>query len=57
MNKDTKDLKHINFRVTVPEESYPAIFNTDFWPRGVRLKEYIYRHRLQSNKHEDTPVF
>lgn len=45
MNKDPKEPKHINFRVSVPEETFTTVFNPEFWPRGVRLREYIYRQR------------
>lgn len=52
--KDMKpeDLKHINFRVTVPDKVYDQIFDASFWPKGVHLRQYIFRQRKQPD-----PVF
>lgn len=46
-NKKAEDLNHINFRVTVPDNFYDQTFNPSFWPKGVRLREYVSRSTNQ----------
>lgn len=48
-DKTAEQMNHINFRVSVPERFYDQIFDASFWPKGIRVREFIVRQR--------TPVF
>lgn len=52
-DKTPDQLHHINFRVTVPEKFYDSIFDVNFWPKGIHLREYIVRQRI----HQQLPTF
>lgn len=61
-NMKAEDLKHINFRVTVPDKIFERVFNPSFWPTGIRLREYVYRPRIQQRpqarqQQQQSPVF
>lgn len=44
-NRNADELNHINFRVTVPDRIFDQVFNASFWPKGVIVREYIFRPR------------
>lgn len=44
-DKTVADLNWVSFRVSVPESSFEALQDAALWPKGVMVREFVYRPR------------
>lgn len=44
-NKELKDLNFVSFRVSMPDTLYLSLFSEEFWPRGVKIRDYVFKQR------------
>ncbi|KAH8344597.1 hypothetical protein KR067_001013, partial [Drosophila pandora] len=40
---DINALKFVNFKLGIPEQHFPAVFNDDFWPMSVKVTRFHHR--------------
>lgn len=52
--KQPSDLNFIGFRVSAPDRMFSTLYNGEFWPNGVQLREFTFRPKKQPMI---TPVF
>lgn len=55
-DRNATELNHINFRVTVPDRVFDQVFNASFWPKGVIVREYIFRPRTSRTLPEPVTI-
>lgn len=48
-NKEMKDLNFLSFRVSMPESLYTTVFSEQFWPRGVKIRDYVFKQRSSAS--------
>lgn len=56
VGKQPADLSYISFRVSASEKVYDMINRTEFWPKGVQLREFVFKPKKRSSN-IITPVF
>ena len=44
-----KDAKFSSYKLTVPKEEFSLLFNEDYWPKGVMVRQYI-PHKSSTDK-------
>lgn len=54
--RNLEDLNYISFRISAPDNVFNKMYNSDFWPRGVQLREYVYKSRNNKTNKPIIPV-
>lgn len=43
--RNMNDVRFLQYKVTIPDDNYESIMSSDFWPKNVHLRDFVYKHR------------